>query len=122
VDFKQSIFERNGKKKTCVILKPDLAAHHAAKAGATGPAAADLALQKQVAVFVADSHATAAAVAVVVGVERAGEPGGGGAGVGVRKADGLHWISKEVVVRGSKGVMTWGKKIFLYHFWVAIMK
>ncbi len=52
--------------------------HHAAKAGATGPAAADLALQKQVTVFVADSHATAAAV-VVVGVERAGEPGGGGA-------------------------------------------
>ena len=73
-----------------------MAAHHAAKAGATGPAAADLALQKQVTVFVADSHATAAAV-VVVGVERAGEPGGGGAGVGVRNADRLHWISKEVV-------------------------
>ena len=85
-------------------LKPDLAADHAAEAGtAAGPAAADLALQKQVAVFVADGHATAAAITLVVGVERAGEPGGGGAGVGIGKADGLHWISKEVVVRGSKG-------------------
>jgi hypothetical protein len=73
MDFKQSIFERNGKKKqkkTCIILKPDLAADHAAEAGtAAGPAASDLALQIQVAVFVADGHATAAAITLVVGVE-----------------------------------------------------
>jgi len=94
-----------------------LAADHAAEAGtAAGPAAADLALQIQVAVFVADGHATAAAITLVVGVERAGEPGGGGAGVGIGKADGLHCISKEGLGNGFKGVMTWVKKIFLYSF------
>lgn len=68
-----------------------MAADHAAEAGtAAGPAAADLALQKQIAVFVADGHATAAAVTLVVGTKRAGEPGGGCARVGIGKADGLH--------------------------------
>ena len=78
-----------------------MAAHHAAKAGATGPAAADLALQKQVTVFVADGHATATAITLVVGVERAGEPGGGGAGVGVRNADRLHGVCRGVGFKGG---------------------
>ena len=76
-------------------LKPDLAADHAAEAGTAGPAAADLALKEQVAVFIADGDATAAAVALVVGVERAGEPGRRGAGTGIGKAESLHWIRKK---------------------------
>ena len=50
-------------------LKTDLAADHAAEAGTAGPAAVDLALNKGVAVFIADGHAAAAAEALVVGVE-----------------------------------------------------
>lgn len=81
-----------------------MAADHAAEAGTAVPAAANLALDKQVAVFVADGHATAAAITLVVGTKRAGKPGGGGARVGIGKADGLrlHWIRKKRV-RGSKG-------------------
>ena len=79
-----------------INLKTDLAADHAAEAGTAGPAAADLALDKQVAVFIADSDAAASAVALVVGIQRTGEPGRRGAGVGVGKVKGLHWISREV--------------------------
>ena len=71
-----------------------MAADHAAEAGTAGPAAAHLALDEQVAVFIADSNAAAAAVALVVGVERTGKAGGGSARVGVRDADGLHWRAK----------------------------
>ena len=78
-----------------------MAADHAAEAGTAGPAAADLALDKQVAVFIADGHAAAAAVALVVGIQRTGKAGGRGARVGVGKADGLHWISRGGV--GFKG-------------------
>lgn len=67
-----------------------MSADHATEAGTPGPAAADLALEVQVAVFIADGHATAAAVALVVGIERPGEAGRRGARVGVRNADGLH--------------------------------
>ena len=87
-----------------INLKTDLAADHAAEAGTAGPAAADLALDKQVAVFIADSDAAASAVALVVGVGRARKPSRRGAGIGIRKVNGLHWISREVW--GSKGVMT----------------
>jgi hypothetical protein len=79
-----------------------LTADHAAEAGTAGPAAADLALDKQVAVFIADGHATAADVALVVGIQRTGKAGGRGARVGIREANGLHCISKEVCV-GFKG-------------------
>ena len=85
-------------------LKADLTADHAAEAGMAGPAAADLALNKDVAIFIADGDAAAAAVALVVGVERTGKAGGGRARVGVGDADGLHWIGRGVW--GSKGVMT----------------
>ena len=73
-----------------------MAADHAAEAGTAGPAAADLALNKDVAIFIADGDAAAAAVALVVGVERTGKAGGGSARVGIRKADGLHWIGRGV--------------------------
>ena len=68
-----------------------MAADHAAEAGTAGPAAVDLALNKGVAVFIADGHAAAAAEALVVGIERTGKAGGGSARVGVGKANGLHW-------------------------------
>ena len=73
-------------------LKTDLAADHAAEAGTAGPAAVDLALNKGVAVFIADGHAAAAAEALVVGIERTRNPGRRGARVGVGEANGLHWI------------------------------
>lgn len=82
-------------------LKADLTADHAAEAGMAGPAAADLALNKDVAIFIADGDAAAAAVALVVGVERTGHAGRRGAGIGVGEANGLHWISGEAW--GSKG-------------------
>ena len=84
-------------------LKTDLAADHAAITGPAGPAAADLALNKQVAVFIADSDATGAAVALVVGIERTRKAGRRGARIWVRNADGLHWRAK-VVVGVSKGL------------------
>ena len=80
-----------------IALKSDLTADHDAGAGTAGPAAADLALDKRVAVFVADGDAAAAAEALVVGIERTRNPGRRGARVGVGEANGLHWI------RGSKG-------------------
>ena len=70
-------------------LKPELTADHAAKAGTARPAAADLTLQEQVAVFIADGDAAGAAVALVVGVEHSGEAGRRDAGVG--EANSLHW-------------------------------
>jgi len=79
-----------------------LATDHAAITGPAGPAAANLALNKQVAIFIADSDATGAAVALVVGIERTRKAGRRGARIGVRNADGLHLESKEVV-GGSKG-------------------
>jgi hypothetical protein len=82
------------KHKCHLQLKPDLAADHAAKAGATGPAAAYLAFNKKVAVLIADSDTTGAAVALVVGIERTRKAGGRGARVGVRNANGLHWRAK----------------------------
>ena len=84
-----------------------MAADHAAEAGTAGPAAADLALDKQVAVFIADSDAAASAVALVVGVERTGESSRRGAGGGVGKAESLHWISREGGGGVHRGVMTW---------------
>lgn len=91
-----------------------MAADHAAEAGTAVPAAANLALDKQVAVFVADGDATAAAITLVAGTKRAGEPGGGGARVGIGNANGLHWIRKKEAGKGIKGgVMTWDQKIFL---------
>ena len=94
-----------------------MSADHAAEAGTPGPSAADLALEVQVAVFIADGHAAAAAVALVAGVERPGESGGRGARVGVRNADGLHWISREVG-RGSKGGYDMAlENIFIFVFW-----
>ena len=78
-----------------INLKPDLSADHAAEAGTAGPAAADLALEVQVAVFIADSDAAASAVALVVGVERTGESSRRGAGGGVGKAESLHWSEKQ---------------------------
>lgn len=74
-----------------------MTADHDAGAGTAGPAAADLALDKRVAVFVADGDAAAAAEALVVGIERTRNPGRRGARVGVVDANGLHWI------RGSNG-------------------
>lgn len=80
-----------------------MAADHAAEAGTAVPAAANLALDKQVAVFVADGDATAAAITLVAGTKRAGEPGGGGARVGIGNANGLHWIRKKEAGKGIKG-------------------
>ena len=74
-----------------------MSAGHDATAGTAGPAAADLALDKRVAVGIADSHAAGAAEALVVGIERTRNPGRRGARVGVGEANGLHWI------RVSKG-------------------
>ena len=76
-------------------LKAYLAADHAAKTGATGPAAADLAFNKEVAVLIADSDTTSAAVALVVGIERTRKAGRRGARIGIRNADGLHWRAKK---------------------------
>jgi hypothetical protein len=90
-------------KNTDGHLKTDLATDHAAEAGTAGPATVHLALDKHVAVFIADSGAAAAAVALVVGVERTRDAGRRGARVGVRDAYGLHWISRGAW--GSKGVM-----------------
>ena len=84
-----------------LTLKSDLPAGHAATAGTAGPAAADLALDKRVAVGIADGDAAGAGEALVVGIERTRHAGRRGARVGVGDANGLHWISKE---RGSK----WG--------------
>ena len=81
-----------------------MSADHAAEAGTPGPAAADLALEVQVAVFIADGDAAAAAVALVVGIQRPRKPSRRGAGIGIRKVNGLHWISREVGVQ--RGVMT----------------
>ena len=79
-----------------IALKTDLTTDHDAGAGTAGPAAADLALDKRVAVFVADGDAAAAAEALVVGIERTRNPGRRGARVGVGEAKGLplHWISR----------------------------
>ena len=74
-----------------------MAAGHDAGAGTAVPAAADLALDKRVAVGIADGGAAGAAEALVVGIERTGHAGRRGARVGIREANGLHWI------RGSKG-------------------
>lgn len=84
-----------------------MSADHPAEAGAAGPAAANLALEVQVAVFIADGDAAAAAVALIVGIERPGEAGRRGARVGIRKANSLrlHSKRKSGVGRGSKGVM-----------------
>ena len=87
------------------VLKPDSSADHTADTGAAAwPAAADLALDEDVSVFIAESHATCAAVALVVGIERAGEAGGGSVGVRVGELEGSHrsertnevseWVSK----------------------------
>ena len=83
-----------------------MAADHAAKAGATGPAAADLAFNKEVAVLIAYSDTTGAAVALVVGIERTRKAGRRGTRIGVRNADGLHWRAKKWWWGVSKGVMT----------------
>ena len=74
-----------------------MAAGHDTGTGTAVPAAADLALDKRVAVGIADSHAAGAAEALVVGIERTRNPGRRGARVGVGDANGLHWI------RVSKG-------------------
>lgn len=95
--FKCMIRKRVMHKHKCHLqLKSDLAADHAAKAGATGPAAAYLALNEQVAIFIADSDTTGAAVALIVSIERTRKAGRRGARVGVRNADGLHWRAKVV--------------------------
>ena len=83
------------------VLKPDSSADTGA---AAWPAAADLALDEDVSVFIADSHATCAAVALVVGIERAGEAGGGSAGGRIGELEGSprsertnevsEWVSK----------------------------
>ena len=84
-----------------INLKTDLAADHAAEAGTAGPATADLALHEQVAVFIADSDATASVVALVVCVGRARKPSRRGAGGGIGKVNGLHLSEK--VEWGVKG-------------------
>ena len=76
-----------------------MSADHAAEAGTPGPAAANLALEVQVTVFIADGDAAASAVALVVGIQRTRESGRRGAGVRVRDANGLHWIRREVGVQ-----------------------
>ncbi len=78
-----------------------MSADHAAEAGTAGPAAANLALEVQVTVFIADGNAAAAAVALVAGIERPGKAGRRGAGVRVRDANGLHWIRKKEEFKGG---------------------
>jgi hypothetical protein len=59
-----------------------------------------LALDEDVSVFIAESHATCAAVALVVGIERAGEAGGGGsARVRVGELEGSHRSGEEEKVK-----------------------
>jgi hypothetical protein len=94
-----------------------LAADHAAKAGATGPAAADLALNEQVAIFIADSDTTGPAIALIVGIERTRKAGRRGARIGVRNADGLHWISKGVGGGVQRGYDMCLENIFILFFW-----
>ena len=60
-----------------------------------------MALDEDVSVFIADSHATCAAVALVVGIERTGEASGGGAGVRVGELEGLHGSGVEWKVSKS---------------------
>ena len=53
-----------------MFLKPDSSADHSAYTGtAARPAAADLALDIDAAVFIAESHATCAVISLVIGVE-----------------------------------------------------
>lgn len=73
------------------ILKTDLSADHAAEAGSTGPATADLTLDEKIAIGGSDRYAAASAVALVVDVSRTGKSGRGCARVGVLNGNGLHW-------------------------------
>ena len=53
-----------------IFLKPDSSADHSAYTWtAARPAAANLALDIDTAVFIAESHATCAAISLVIGVE-----------------------------------------------------
>ena len=52
------------------VLKTDSSTDHSADTGAAArPATADLALDEDTSIFIAESHATSAAVALVIGVE-----------------------------------------------------
>jgi len=76
-----------------LTLKPDSSADHSADTWtAARPAAANLALDVDTSVFIAESHATCAVVALVIGVERTRETSGGsaGVGIGVGKLERLH--------------------------------
>ena len=75
-----------------LLLKTDLSADHAAEAGSTGPAAADLTLDEKVAIGGSDRDAAASAVALVVHVSRTGKSGRRCARIGVLNRNGLHWI------------------------------
>ena len=76
-----------------------------------------MALDEDVSVFIADSHATCAAVALVVGIERAGEAGGGGAGVRVGELEGLHRSERtNEVSEFQRAFMILKKKIVLCYF------
>ena len=88
-------------------LKPNTCADHTTYTGATRPATTDLALDEDVAVFIAESHATSAVVALVVGIERTGEAGWGR---GFGKLEGLH----------QRLVMILMEKIDLYYFGTAL--
>ena len=66
-----------------LLLKTDLSADHAAETGSTGPAAADLTLDENVAIGISDGDAAASAVALVVDVSRTGKSGRGCARIGV---------------------------------------
>ena len=87
-----------------------MAAGHDAGAGTAVPAAADLALDKRVAVGIARSYAAGAAEALVVGIERPRHAGRRGARVGVGEANGLHCVG----LKG--GLCHYRRKYFYIHF------
>jgi hypothetical protein len=73
------------------ILKTDGSADHSTDTRtATRPAAADLSLDEDMAVFVADRYTPSSTVALVVGVKGTGETRGGSAGVRVGEFQSLH--------------------------------
>jgi hypothetical protein len=73
------------------VLKTDGSADHSAHTRrATRPAAADLSLDEDMAVFVADRYTPSSTVALVVGVKGTGETRGGSAGVRVGELQSLH--------------------------------
>lgn len=80
-----------------------------------------MALDEDVSVFIAESHATCAAVALVVGIERAGEAGGGSAGGRVGKLERLHGRERSErrtneVSEFQRAFMILKKKIVLCYF------